>query len=66
MIRSFVRVFALLLASGSAVFAAEPAATNFYQGKTIQVVVGFGPGGSFDLMARVLARYMARLLEFRR
>ena len=60
MIRSFVRVFALLLASGSAVFAAEPAATNFYQGKTIQVVVGFGPGGSFDLMARVLARYMAR------
>ena len=33
---------------------------NFYKGKTVQVLVGFGPGGGYDLYARTLARYMGR------
>ncbi len=35
------------------------AAQDFYQGKTINIVVGFSPGGNYDLTARVLARHIA-------
>ena len=48
----------LTLGFGSA-HAADPVA-NFYRGKTVQVLVGFGPGGGYDLYARTLARYMGR------
>jgi tripartite-type tricarboxylate transporter receptor subunit TctC len=37
--------------------AAEP---DIYSGKTITIMVGFAPGGGYDLYARTLARYMAR------
>lgn len=39
---------------------AQPAAAQapFYQGKTIQIVVGFGPGGGYDAYARLIARWM--------
>ena len=36
------------------------AIADFYHGKTVQVLVGFGPGGGYDLYARTLARYMGR------
>ena len=32
----------------------------FYQGKTIQIVVGFAPGGGYDAYARLLAQHMGR------
>ncbi|HEY4135159.1 MAG TPA: tripartite tricarboxylate transporter substrate-binding protein [Alphaproteobacteria bacterium] len=32
---------------------------DFYKGKTIKVMVGFGPGGGYDLIARILAKHMA-------
>jgi tripartite-type tricarboxylate transporter receptor subunit TctC len=33
---------------------------DFYKGKTIQQVVGYGPGGGYDVYARVLARHMGK------
>jgi len=33
---------------------------SFYRGKTITVLIGYGVGGSDDLWARLLARYMGR------
>jgi len=39
--------------------AADPVA-DFYSGKTVQVLIGFSPGGGYDLYARTLARYMGR------
>jgi tripartite-type tricarboxylate transporter receptor subunit TctC len=58
------RVFACVAAMGalaaSAPAQAADAVANFYKGKTIQVLVGFGPGGGYDLYARTLARYMGR------
>jgi tripartite-type tricarboxylate transporter receptor subunit TctC len=30
----------------------------FYEGKTIRIVVGFSPGGGFDVYARTLARHL--------
>lgn len=46
-------IAAMPLASHSA------AADDFYKGKTLTIVVGFSPGGGFDLNARLLARYIA-------
>jgi tripartite-type tricarboxylate transporter receptor subunit TctC len=33
---------------------------DFYKGKTISIVVGFGPGGGYDLYARLLAATMGK------
>ncbi|MDP9129331.1 MAG: hypothetical protein M3N35_03015, partial [Candidatus Binatota bacterium] len=34
------------------------AQANFYQDKTVRIVIGFTPGGFYDRWARLLARYM--------
>ncbi len=31
---------------------------DFYRGKVVSIVVGYGPGGGYDLFARLLARYL--------
>jgi tripartite-type tricarboxylate transporter receptor subunit TctC len=51
---------AAALAAVSAPAQAADAVADFYRGKTVQVVVGFGPGGGYDLYARTLARYMGK------
>jgi tripartite-type tricarboxylate transporter receptor subunit TctC len=57
----FAAASSLVAASMGPAQAADAAAiANFYKGKTIQVLVGFGPGGGYDLYARTLARYMGR------
>ncbi len=35
---------------------------EFYQGKTIRFVVGFGPGGGYDLSARAVGRHMGKYI----
>lgn len=40
--------------------AAQSKAEDFYQGKQITLAVGYAPGGSYDLYARLLARHMGR------
>jgi tripartite-type tricarboxylate transporter receptor subunit TctC len=53
---------------GVAAPSAEPAAFNeravadFYRGKTVRIVIGFGPGGFFDAHARLLARHLGRYI----
>src|SRR5271169_4912693 len=36
---------------------ADPVA-DFYKGRTIKLIVGYGPGGGYDLFARLLARHL--------
>lgn len=36
------------------------AQTDFYKGKTITIVVGFTPGGGYDLNARAIARFLGK------
>jgi len=31
---------------------------DFYRGKSLNIIVGYGPGGGYDLFARLLARYI--------
>jgi hypothetical protein len=33
-------------------------ANDFYRGKTLTVIVGFGPGGGYDIYARLLAHHL--------
>jgi tripartite-type tricarboxylate transporter receptor subunit TctC len=35
-------------------------APEFYKGRVVQVLVGFSPGGGYDLYARVLARHLGK------
>jgi hypothetical protein len=37
-------------------------AEDFYQGKTLTVIVGFAPGGGVDTTARVVARHLVRFI----
>jgi tripartite-type tricarboxylate transporter receptor subunit TctC len=56
-----MRIFCLtaaLLFSLSGVRADSVA--DFYKGKSIQFVVGYGPGGGYDVYARLLARYLGK------
>jgi tripartite-type tricarboxylate transporter receptor subunit TctC len=50
----------LLAAAPAAVHPA--AAQDFYKGKVLNIVVGFTPGGGFDLNARLLSRYIGRYI----
>ena len=40
--------------------AGADAAADFFKGKTVKVLLGTGPGATYDLYARVLATHMAR------
>jgi hypothetical protein len=50
----------VFLAAAAALAASTVAASaqDFYKGKTISIIVGFSPGGLYDLTARVLARHL--------
>ena len=37
-------------------------AQSFYAGRTIEIYVGFGSGGAYDLYARLLARHIGRFI----
>src|SRR5438105_2612057 len=54
----------LILAVAIAATAATPAAaqTDFYAGKSIQLLIGFSAGGGYDAYGRTLARHMGRHL----
>ena len=46
-----------------AILTSAPAAaaeTDFYSGKTIQVLIGFSAGGGYDIYGRTLARHLGR------
>jgi tripartite-type tricarboxylate transporter receptor subunit TctC len=46
----------LLIAPGSDL----QAQTSFFEGKTVRILVGFSPGGSYDLWARLIAHHMTK------
>ena len=52
------------IAAITAAVAAQPAAADsvadFYKGKTVAILMGTGPGGSYDLYGRTIAEHIAR------
>src|SRR5258705_9819419 len=47
-----------LLVSGITFSASAQTPEEFYKGKTIQLLVGFGPGGEDDVWARTIAKHI--------
>jgi tripartite-type tricarboxylate transporter receptor subunit TctC len=41
---------------------AQNAVEDFYKGKQLNLIVGYGPGGGYDITARLLARYIGRYI----
>src|ERR1700721_848084 len=53
-------VLVALLISGTPPPAAPK--SDFYRGKTIRMLIGYGPGGGYDLYARLVAEFLPRHL----
>ena len=53
-----IGIAAVLLGLASASAQAASTVESFYNGRTVQVLIGFSPGGGYDIYARTLARYM--------
>ena len=57
MIWSAMAVAAMLAGVGT--LKAEPIA-DFYRGKTMKIIIGYGPGGGYDLYGRLAAEFLGR------
>src|SRR5918992_935052 len=61
-----MRKAVMILATSAALIAAgvgiSVAQTDFYQGKTMRIIVGFSPGGGYDALARMLSRHMPKYI----
>src|SRR5499427_3327685 len=55
-------IAAVLTAVTAAAGQAQDAAETFYKGRQINLIVGYGPGGGYDLTARLLARHIGRFI----
>src|SRR4029077_17570180 len=62
----FMRWFAVtilaLLAGWPGVALSEQAVEDFYRGKKIDMIIGYSPGGTYDLYARLVARHLGNYL----
>src|ERR1700682_4374359 len=58
----FVLGFILGLATPASPAAAQDSEQAFVAGKTVRLVVGFGPGGGYDSYARMLSPYLSKNL----
>jgi tripartite-type tricarboxylate transporter receptor subunit TctC len=58
MLKNFVLLTTYILVSLSSAHAQTP----FYEGKTVRILVGFTPGGSYDLWARLIATHMGKYI----
>ena len=58
MVRHFAATLMLALVAWSC--AAPAGAQDFYAGKQLTIMVGAGPGGGYDLQARIAARHLGR------
>src|SRR5258705_10623591 len=57
-VRSLMTIGTLLLASAAT--ASAQSVADFYRGKTVNVLIGVGVGGEYDLQARLGARHIGK------
>jgi hypothetical protein len=57
-----IRLTALLCCAAHGLAGAPAAAADFYQGKTLTVIVGYAPGGGVDASARAMTRHLGRFI----
>jgi len=56
LLRTFAALALLLVAADTR----ADAVADFYRGKQVNVIVGYGTGGGYDVYARLFARHLAR------
>jgi tripartite-type tricarboxylate transporter receptor subunit TctC len=54
----FHRTIALAALLALSLAGTSPAAADYYKGKTITIICGYGVGGGYDLYARLMARHL--------
>jgi len=59
MIREAIAIAAVLAGLTSA---RADAVADFYRDRTVNLYIGYGPGGGYDLYARMLAKHMVRFI----
>ena len=52
----------IAMATAVATSASAEAVADFYKGKTVNIYIGFGPGGGYDVYTRMLARHFSRFI----
>lgn len=52
------RLAAGIVAAAPSLALADPAVEAFYRGKTVSLIIGYSPGGGYDVYARLVARYL--------
>ena len=57
--RMVLPIVAAMLSALPALAQTDPVA-DFYRGKTVRVIIGYGPGGSYDLYGRLAAEFLGR------
>jgi tripartite tricarboxylate transporter family receptor len=60
--RCITFIVVIITAAVAIGYAPTAQAQDYYKDKTVTFIVGYSPGGSFDLYARVIARYIGRYL----
>lgn len=58
--RRWVIIIALLLGGWPGAALSQQAVEEFYRGRKIDLVIGYSPGGTYDLYARLVARHLGR------
>ena len=58
MVRCLAGVTLALLSAGAP--ARADAVSDFYRGRTVNLIIGYAPGGGYDLYARTLGRHIGR------
>jgi tripartite-type tricarboxylate transporter receptor subunit TctC len=54
--------FLALLAIGPTAALSQQSVEDFYRGKKIDLIIGYSPGGTYDLYARLVARHLGNYL----
>jgi tripartite-type tricarboxylate transporter receptor subunit TctC len=52
----------LLLAAWPTAASSQQSVADFYRGKKLDMIIGYSPGGTYDLYARLVARYLGNYI----
>jgi tripartite-type tricarboxylate transporter receptor subunit TctC len=58
--RPFLLALAIVMAATAGGPAAAQPVADFYRGKTVNILIGVGVGGEYDLQARLVARHLGK------
>jgi len=57
-VKPIVATFVALLAAWPGAAVSQQSVEDFYRGKKIDLIIGYSPGGTYDLYARLVARHL--------